>query len=221
MIQKRFLKHLLGVGSGCPTPALYWETGILRMKWRILKSKLLFYHHLLSLPSNSLANEVLRVQEELELPGLVSECKAFLVQHRIPNALTFNKMQWKKMIKAKINELNEAELIEQSLAYKKINYSGKKLVRQGYISEMRADDGRTMFKLQTNMMPSVQMNFMSNTEYTKNLWTCTGCNAKKDSQSHIMSCPAYLHLRVNKNFDTSLELVTYFREVLKLRQDVS
>ena len=26
-IQRRFLRHLMAVGAGCPTPALYWETG--------------------------------------------------------------------------------------------------------------------------------------------------------------------------------------------------
>ena len=96
-------------------------------------------------------------------------------------------MQWKKLIKTKINQANEADLIEKTLAYKKIDFCGQKFARQGYISEMHADDGRTMFKLQKNMMPWVQMKFMSNEEFTKNLWTCPGCYAKKDSQTHIMS----------------------------------
>ena len=53
-IQKRFLKHLLAVGSGCPIPSLYWETGTLGIKWRILMKKLLFYHHIKCLPDSSL-----------------------------------------------------------------------------------------------------------------------------------------------------------------------
>ena len=45
-VQLKFLRVLLAVGSGCPIPALYWDTGMLQMKYRILKTKLLFLHHL-------------------------------------------------------------------------------------------------------------------------------------------------------------------------------
>ena len=220
-LQKRFLKTLMAVGSGCPTPSLYWETGTVGMKWRIIRSKLIFYHHLLTLPETSLANEVLKIQESFELPGLVSECKDFMTLHDIKDAEEYSKLQWKKLIKAKILELNEAELVEQSQTYKKIDFTGSKFICQNYLREMHCNDARSFFKLKTQMMPTVQMNFMRNPEFAKNLWTCQGCGVQKDSQAHIIVCPGYANLRTNRNLNSDGDLVDYFREVIRTRLEAA
>ena len=54
-LQTRFLKNLLAVGSGCPTPLLMCESEAILMEHRILQKKLLFLHHLESLPSSGLS----------------------------------------------------------------------------------------------------------------------------------------------------------------------
>ena len=79
---------------------------------------------------------------------------------------------------AKILELNEAELVEQSQTYKKIDFTGSKFICQNYLREMHCNDARSFFKLKTQMMPTVQMNFMRNPEFAKNLWTCQGCGVQ-------------------------------------------
>ena len=76
-IQLSFLRSILGVGSGCPTVLLYSETGTLLMEFRILQKKLLFLHHLYNLPDTALAREVLAVQSEQGLPGIVDESFLF------------------------------------------------------------------------------------------------------------------------------------------------
>ena len=43
-LQLKFLRCLLGVGTGCPIPLLYSETGVLLMEHRILQRKLMFIH---------------------------------------------------------------------------------------------------------------------------------------------------------------------------------
>ena len=79
-LQLLFYRVLLSVGTGCPIPALYWDTGALLMKYRILKRKLLLLHHIATLPANSLANQVYEVQSQLQLPGLQDECNEFLLK---------------------------------------------------------------------------------------------------------------------------------------------
>ena len=111
--------------------------------------------------------------------------------------------------------------LNKAVYTKKIDFTGYKFKQQEYIAEMRCDDARTFFKLRSCMLPTVQMNFMSNPEFTKNLWTCLGCMDSKDSQSHIMSCPGYLHLRTNKDLNHDPDLVKYFQEVIRLRQEMS
>ena len=218
-IQRRFLRHLMAVGAGCPTPALYWETGTVGIKWRILKKKLLLYHHISCLPDSSLAKEVLSIQESLHLPGLHTECYDFLCQHGITNVKLFNKMQWKRLIGKKIIELNEDDLMKQSQSYKKLNLVGEKFGCKDYIREMKIDDARAMFKIRSNMLPTVQMNFMSERKFADNGWTCSGCSIRKDSQQHLLICPGYADLRVGRNLKSDSDLVAYYRDILKRRQD--
>ena len=82
-LQLMFYRSLLAVGSGCPIPSLYWETGGMMMKYRIIKRKLLFLHHVATLPSDSLAKEILEVQTRLSVPGLVQECQEWLIRFEI------------------------------------------------------------------------------------------------------------------------------------------
>ena len=68
-LQKLFLRVLLAVGSGCTIPALFWETGQMMMKHRILQTKLLLVPHIATLPEDTLAKEIYNVQKKLNLPG--------------------------------------------------------------------------------------------------------------------------------------------------------
>ena len=76
-LQLTFLRCIFAVGSGCPTPLLYSETGFLLMEFRILEKKLMFLHHLNHLPETALAKEVIQSQTELGLPGIAQECHNF------------------------------------------------------------------------------------------------------------------------------------------------
>ena len=49
-LQLQFYRCLLAVGSGCPIPSLYYETGGMLMELRILQKKLIFLHHCLTTP---------------------------------------------------------------------------------------------------------------------------------------------------------------------------
>ena len=62
---------------------MYWDLNGLTMENRIMKKKLLFIHHLETLPEDSLAHEVYVIQKQYDLPGLVKECKDFLINFNI------------------------------------------------------------------------------------------------------------------------------------------
>ena len=121
-MQLQFVKTLLSVGSGCPSPLLLSETGMLLMEYRILQRKLLFLHHIVHLPDTALAKEILNVQIELGLPGLFKECQAFLIRFGIHNLKLYTKKQFKKLVKEKISYLNKEHIIEQvkKKGYKKL-----------------------------------------------------------------------------------------------------
>ena len=79
-----FYRYLLATPRSCPIPALLWETGGLLMKNRIAKKKLLFYHHLINLPEDTLAFEVAKTQDTLSYPGLIGECKTLIEEYELP-----------------------------------------------------------------------------------------------------------------------------------------
>ena len=48
---------------------------------------------------------------------------------------------------------------------------------------------------------------------------CDACDLREaESQLHVMSCPGYAELRVGKDMGKDTDMVSYFREVLILRE---
>ena len=218
-LQKQFFRCILAVGSGCPIPSLYWETGGMLIKNRILLKKLLFLHHISTLPDSCLAKEVYILQKELHLPGILSECKSFLNENGLCKIEQFTKLQWKKKVKELIMKLNKDDLVEMSKKYKKINfeYSADSSTRHLYLSTFRVHDARLLFKIRSRMVPTVKMNFLRDKDFASSSWVCSGCNIHLDSQAHVMSCESYSHLREGLDLKEDRDLVRFFRDLLDLR----
>ena len=231
-IQLTFYRCLLAVGSGCPLPSLYWETGGTLMKYRILQKKLTFIHHIATLPSTTLAREVFDVQDKLKLPGLLQECREFLVVNGITDLSKFSPYQWKTLVRKNVLKMNRDDILQMmKKPYKKISYNDhvkEKFHCQPYLKTMNISQARLRFKLKTGMTPTVQMNFPSSAEFANQLWTYSGCSirgtdgqlvGRRDTQSHIMICPGYTEYRQDLDLDNDRDLVNYFCRVIKQRLD--
>ena len=190
------------------------------MKFRILKKKLIFLHHLMTLPEDSLALEVLKVEEKLGLPGLILECREFMMSHDITNICTFSAAQWKSFVKKKIWQMNRAELLLRMKDYKKLSqreFKSRAFGVQDYLRTMSVSEARLRFKIQTFMTPTVRMNFRSDPNYRLQGWLCPDCN-NIDTQDHVMSCIAFAHLRETNLLQSDKELVDYFAQVISHRR---
>ena len=77
-LQLMFFRYLLATPRTCPIPSLLWETGGILMEHRIAQKKLVFYHHLIHLPTISLAYKITTTQVSLSYPGLMMECQELL-----------------------------------------------------------------------------------------------------------------------------------------------
>ena len=144
----------------------YWDSGFLLEENYIMLKKLLFLHHLSTLPSTSLAAEVYQLQkEDSTLPGLVQDCKEYLSTLNIQSdPAEFNKYQWKRKIKEVLHSKNKQDLREQINSYKKLDK--KKLLdeeygRKSYLSTMNLRQSRTFFSSRSMMLSTVQANFKS------------------------------------------------------------
>ena len=56
-LQSMFLRSILNTAKTTPKALLYWDTGVLPMAYRVEEKKLLFFHHLISLPEDTLAKQ--------------------------------------------------------------------------------------------------------------------------------------------------------------------
>ena len=225
-LQHEFLRTLLAVGSGCPIPLLLWETGTLMMEFRILQKKLLFLHHLANLPDNTLAKEVLCIQNKMGLPGIEQECSEFLSRFGMYDLCLYSKERFKKLVRGKIFELNREKLLNiiKNKSYKKVNLESlekQAYELKSYFKELKVNDSRIRFKIETKMLPTVKMNFQSDNKFTADNWVCDGCrnghNDKRDSQSHVLSCEAYEVFRTGKDLTKDQDLVDFFKLVVDHR----
>ena len=195
---------------------------------RILQKKLLFLHHLVTLPEDSLAREVYEIQARLDLPGLVKECQDVLALFDITDISSYSSYQWKKIIKTKIRQKNRYELLEKMKLYKKHKYNdhcNDEFKTQSYFYQMNVHNARMQFKIKASMIPTVRMQYMNDPVFARQLWTCPDCadpqdtcGGKMDSMAHVLDCPAHEDIREDLDMESDEGVVEYFKEVVKRRE---
>ena len=117
-LQNQFYNQLLSIQK-CPALAMTWDLGGLTMSHRILKEKLLLYHHICMLPQSSLSYKVRQIQERFHFPSLKDEVFRFLSEHRVCDVTIYNKKQWRSFVKEKITEANRNFLSTECQSIKK------------------------------------------------------------------------------------------------------
>ena len=70
---------------------LHWELGALLVPMRILKEKIMLYHHIACLPDNSLAKSIMMIQEKFNWPSLKDEVQAFFNEFEILDISKYTK----------------------------------------------------------------------------------------------------------------------------------
>jgi hypothetical protein len=223
-LQNLFYRVLLQVPTGCPIPIMYWDCSGFLMQNRILKKKLMFLHHVATLEPDSIAHQVYCVQKRLMLPGLVEECGDILAELQICDISKYSPGQWKTLISKKMLDKNTKDLLDNMKKnYKKIDHNmmrEEKFQIKPYMKNLHLSEARDKFRLRSFMTKTVKINFSSDRKYMADLWSCWHC-PDIDSQAHIRVCPAYQKLRVNKDLDNDHDLVCYFREVIKMRDNMT
>ena len=222
-IQLLLLQRLFAVPRTTPHAALLWDSGIISMQMQINKKKMSLLHHLLNLDEGSLAKEMLTVQFEKHLPGLVPECKELIKSLNLPNLFDTEvrkklpKFAWKKIVNSKIldfEETNLKKIIEQKSKLRNGPIIEENFERKDYLSKMNLYDSRLNFQIRSKML-DVKFNFSAKHEHE--LWECDSCCSSIETQSHLLYCPAYASLREGKDIKNDEHLISYIREVMNVR----
>ena len=183
------------------------------MEHRIAYKKLLFYHHLINLPTNTMAYEIAATQTTMSYPGLMVECTNLMEKYEIPDVKIYNNIQWKKLVKKKVTGQIRADILENvNKNYKKLDHEVLRYEncdKKEYLSSLNLPDARLKIALRAKMTKTVQMNFKGEPNFIKNGWKCQDCDLP-DTQDHIIRCPCYKQLREGKNLnkDKDLEIIS-------------
>ena len=121
---------------------------------------------------------------------------------------------------------NRREILQDIKNYKKINYDElveDKFERKSYFSEMNIENSRIMFKIKSQVLPTIRKNFPR--KYRADSLLCPSCrnldltSQKKDSQKHLITeCPAFDDFRVNRDLkNNDLDIVEFFKDVMEYR----
>ena len=132
------------------------------MNNKISKKKLLFYHHLLQLPQDSLAWQIAQTQINLGLPGLTQECSINCKEMKFPNPGTLSKMNWKRPVNQKIKDKNKNDLLSSMERYKKLDtnkHREENFELKPYMTNLTMQAAQLKFAIRSKMMKTVKLNF--------------------------------------------------------------
>ena len=115
-IQNLFLRNLLDTPFSTTKPAMKWDTGILSMKTRIMKNKLVFVNAIKHLDDDCLAKQIYEEQISNNWPGLTKECSDICRALGLPVITEnhFSKNVWKRLV-TKACLAYENETLSQSI----------------------------------------------------------------------------------------------------------
>ena len=150
------------------------------MSNRILLSKLLFCHKLSQLEESSLGNEFYRTQKNQpnKFFGVVAECQKYLNEWNIQSIENYTKIQFKRLIKAKIYEKQRFECLEAMKGYKKIDYEScvnEEFEMKHYFKTLNITESRLYYKIKYYLVPTVPLNFKNDPKFWAQKYLCQDC----------------------------------------------
>ena len=218
-LQVWFIRMVLEVGPGAPLAALRWDTGLVDMKLRIWKEKLMMILHLRSLKESSLANKVYKEQVAKGWPGLAEETKEICKQLGVEdcNNTTMSKKEYKKLIVDAINKKDEELIKEQANGKRKCTrIFNEQYGRKSYFTEQTVSQTKNWFRSRFGLQMFAG-NYSSDQRFAKTNWRCL-CG-EREVEEHLARCQVYEDI-TSKYSDLSQDsqLVAFFGEVLERRE---
>ena len=217
-LQLFYLRLILRVPKSTPKPALRSETGMLGMKVRIWKQKLMFTYHLKNLKDGVLAKDVWKEQLQNDWPGLAREVSQICIELGMEDAneTELGKGAFRSLVNKACKEFNDVRLKDDMKDMKKLEgIKSDNCNTKPYLASKSLNEVRSIFRARTNMTEGFKGNFKN----MHNDINCVGCQQVQDTQNHSMVCPAYTDLREGMDFAKDLDMIRFFRLVMERRAE--
>ena len=106
----------------------------------------------------------------------------------------------------KSSKISQTEILDEAFEFK------------DYIKEQTPEYARIKYRQRYFMLKEAKLNFPSDPKYKAKGYRCDYCPSIS-SQNHIRVCSEFQYLREGRNLDNDTELIQYFVDVNKVRQD--
>ena len=129
---------------------------------RVLLRKLLFLHHVATLPLNTLARQVYEWEKSQDHVSLTNELQPVLVEFGIGDFELYSKKEFKRKVKRMLFMKNKMDILKMAQGYKKIDIdklSTHSFKMCEYFQSLDIHLARLQFKLNSFMTPKVASNF--------------------------------------------------------------
>ena len=218
-LQQWFIRLVLQVGQGAPLASLGWETGLLSMKLRIWREKLMMVMHIRQLGDDTLAKKVYTEQVNKGYPGLAKETAQISKDLHIEdcNKTTMTKAEYKILLSQLLQVKDESMLRDQAKDKSKCERILKdRYGKKEYLTKMTIGEVRKFYRTRVGLLPFAS-NYKNDKRFARTNWMCR-CKTEKENQSHIRQCPIYSDITQKyPSVDDYSDLVKYLREVLNRR----
>ena len=122
-----------------------------------------------------MAFQVLKTQEEFQLPSLRQEISSFFSKFQVLDVKSFTKDKWKVFVKRSIGELNRDHILNKLMTYKKLDFisiASEDFKIKDYFFNLNLDESRAMFRARSLTMTSCSTHYPSNPEFERNMFEC-------------------------------------------------
>ena len=218
-LQLYYVRLILHLPVSTPKIPLRSETGLLSMKHRVEREKLMLVHHLKQMEEGSLARQVYDEQIKNNWPGLATEARVICARLRLEdvNRTECSKLEYKAMILKACRREDEVWMRDEMEGKTKT----KDLVTESclikdYFGIKSLTKTQEIFRIRTNMN-DLKGNFKNMYKNTPGGVSCKACGFENEVNSHVLKCVEYADLRQGKDLSNNADLVKYFRDVMSRR----
>ena len=121
--QLDFLRRLLKLPRTTPSAGVWWETGVMPWKWRIIQKKMKFAQHLERRNSEALAAKLWKMEKENLTDGLLHEIRDWISKYNLPApSPNVSILEYKRRLKKAVVECSRKEVWDQVILSKKLSY---------------------------------------------------------------------------------------------------
>ena len=219
--QNMLYRLALAVPKSCLLPALPYESDSWLMKYRVYYRIINFVKHIHSQDINTnLSKQILSEQLTNNWQGqgqVAQELCNELNIHGLFNQ-DISKAQFKISVRRACQLKSEEDLITQINSYKKMTALREESEKgNAYFFRETLENVRTLFRFRTDLYEA-KLNFKN--KYKNENYLCDSCESESEDSTHILNCPAYAHLRVNKSLNSDKDLAKYLQKVLEIRTEL-